>query len=60
MFQTNQQVINLETLKDIYFKNIETFQKESPKVLVNNKHLIAVNSMFHNEQYTDDKNFYVW
>lgn len=56
--QTEQPVINMEALKKMYTKNKIIFDKESPKILTNNKYYISPDDLFN--QRIDDKNFYIW
>ncbi|XP_026747369.1 uncharacterized protein LOC113508495 [Trichoplusia ni] len=58
IYETEQQVINMEALKKMYTKNKNIFDKESPKILTNNKYYISPDDLFN--QRIDDKNFYIW
>lgn len=59
IYETDQQVINMDDLKKIYMKNRDTFSKYSPKILTNNKYYQSPDDLF-NQKLSDDKNFYVW
>ncbi|XP_059061940.1 uncharacterized protein LOC131854795 [Achroia grisella] len=50
IYETDQQVINMEALKDMYEKNRNIFDKESSKILANNKHYISPSIMFSYEE----------
>lgn len=58
-FQTEQKVIDLDLLREIYHKNKSIFDKESFKILVNNKYHIPLNEMFA-QSATEGNNLYVW
>ncbi|KAI8440418.1 hypothetical protein MSG28_001736 [Choristoneura fumiferana] len=57
---TEQQVINLKALKELYIRNKELFNQESPKVLVNSKYYLKPNEVFNTPEVLADKNFFVW
>ncbi|XP_049888191.1 uncharacterized protein LOC126382391 isoform X2 [Pectinophora gossypiella] len=59
IYETEQQVIDLETLRDLYLKNKAIFDKESPKILVNNKYYVQPQEIFQKE-HKEDRNTYVW
>ncbi|XP_026765420.2 uncharacterized protein LOC113523619 isoform X2 [Galleria mellonella] len=59
IYESEQQVIKMKKLKDLYEKNRDIFDKESSKVLANNKHYISPMVMF-SEQQEETKNLYTW
>ncbi|XP_073966419.1 uncharacterized protein isoform X2 [Choristoneura fumiferana] len=60
IYETEQQVINLKALKELYIRNKELFNQESPKVLVNSKYYLKPNEVFNTPEVLADKNFFVW
>lgn len=48
----------MEALKKMYLRNRDTFDKESPKILTNNKFNISPKDLFIDK--TEDKSFYIW
>ncbi|CAH0669197.1 unnamed protein product [Spodoptera exigua] len=59
IYETTQQIINLEALKQMYLKNRETFDKESPKILTNNKYYSSPSYLFI-DRPLEDQSFYIW
>lgn len=49
----------MEALKKMYMRNRDTFDKESPKILTNNKYYSNPNDLFDKKSF-DDNNFYIW
>ncbi|CAB3228578.1 unnamed protein product [Arctia plantaginis] len=59
IYKTEQNTINMDSLKQLYVKNRDIFDKESPKILVNNKYYQTPDDLFE-QRLSDDKNFYIW
>lgn len=49
----------MEALKIFYLKNKDTFDKESPKILTNNKYHLSPKDLFI-DRPIEDKSFYIW
>ncbi|CAH0397571.1 unnamed protein product [Chilo suppressalis] len=59
IYATDQQIIDMTFLKDIYFKNKHVFDKEATKILVDNsKHYTTSNEMFTQGQLGEA--LYIW
>lgn len=58
IFQTEHSKMSIEDFKNLYIKNKMLFDKESPKVLVNNKNYLTPQNVFHMENFQG--NLYVW
>ncbi|XP_075972240.1 uncharacterized protein LOC142974031 [Anticarsia gemmatalis] len=59
IYETEQQIINMEALRKIYMQNKDIFNKESPKILTNNKYYESPDDMF-NQSFVEERNYYVW
>ncbi|KAJ8727122.1 hypothetical protein PYW08_015519 [Mythimna loreyi] len=59
IYESEQQVINMEELKKMYLRNRDTFDKESPKILRNNKYNSNPKDLFI-DRAIEDKSFYIW
>ncbi|KAI5645148.1 hypothetical protein NE865_02696 [Phthorimaea operculella] len=60
VYETDQQEINLVALKDLYEKHKDIFNKESSKILVNNKISIHPQELFQRIEFKNDNSFYSW
>lgn len=58
IYKTEQQVIDMDTLKKMYIRNKDIIDKETAKILTNSKHYQTPDDVFN--QDSNDKNFYVW
>ncbi|KAJ2950470.1 hypothetical protein O0L34_g8714 [Tuta absoluta] len=60
IYETDQKEIHLEALKDLYEKHTDIFNKESSKILVNNKISIHPQELFQRVEFKHDQSFYLW
>ncbi|KAM3967992.1 uncharacterized protein ACR2FA_004397 [Aphomia sociella] len=60
IYESEQQPIQMEILKDLYEKNKNIFDKESSKIFANNKHYISPPSLMFADQQSGAKNLYIW
>ncbi|XP_063379976.1 uncharacterized protein LOC134666677 [Cydia fagiglandana] len=60
IYETDQQLVSLEELIELYNRNEEVFNKEAPKIFVNNKYYLKLNEIFHEPQVLGDKNLFIW
>lgn len=59
IYETEQTVINMNALKTMYLRNKDTFDKESPKIVTNNKYYISPHDLFIDGPLRN-KSFYIW
>lgn len=59
LFQTGQEEINLNMIRDLYFKNQEIFDKEPTKIIMNHKFQVKLSELIQNYN-DDDRNLYIW
>lgn len=50
--------MNVDDLRKLYIKNKMVFDKESPKVYVNNKHYTSPENLFNLENV--EENLFIW
>ncbi|CAG5039683.1 unnamed protein product [Parnassius apollo] len=60
IYETDQEQVDTKKLRNLYFRNKELFDKESSKIVMNNKFHLAPSNVFQNQQDIEDRNLYVW
>lgn len=58
IFQTKQHSINFDDIKKLYINNKDLFDKESPKILVNNNYYVSPRDVFKSD--LQNKDLFIW